>query len=384
MIYLDHSATTPVDGDVLAFICDTMKKGFGNPSSLYDLGIASEKIMRTARRIIAGSLGAAEEEIYFTSCGSEGNNTVLRGVAESRRRRGRRLICSAVEHPSVLRVMDYLEREHGFEVTRIGVDKAGRLDLEALRAAARPDTQLCAVMMVNNEVGTVFPLKEIADIVHGANPDCVFHVDGVQGYGRIPIDLKKTGVDTFSLSGHKIGAPKGVGALYVRAGLRLPPLIYGGGQERGLRAGTENFAFIGGLGLAAKKKLENREEKNEKIARVREALLTALEREGVDFRVNGGGDTAAHILNLRFPGVKSEVLLHFLEGTGIYVSQGSACHNNGKQTSETLTAMGLAAAERDASLRFSFGDETAAEEMETVAKAVAEGAAMIRMMRGKK
>ena len=186
------------------------------------------------------------------------------------------------------------------------------------------------------------------------------------------------------LSGHKIGAPKGVGALYVRAGLRLPPLIYGGGQERGLRAGTENFAFIGGLGLAAKKKLENREEKNEKIARVREALLTTLEREGVDFRVNGGGDTAAHILNLRFPGVKSEVLLHFLEGKGIYVSQGSACHNNGKQTSETLTAMGLAAAERDASLRFSFGDETAAEEMETVAKAVAEGAAMIRMMRGKK
>lgn len=385
MIYLDHSATTPVKPEVLALINDTLERCFGNASALYDLGIASEKVIKESRRILAKSLKVKENEIYFTSCGSESNNTVLRGVAEAYRKRGNHIVCSAVEHPSVLRVMEYLEKEQGFRLTKIGVDREGHFDLEGLKKAVSADTILCAVMMVNNEVGSVFPLKEISAIVKNANPDCVFHVDGVQGYGRIPIDLPKTGVDTFSLSGHKLGAPKGIGALYVREGLRLPPLIYGGGQEKGLRAGTENTAYIGGLGLAAKICLTDRKAKNEKLAAVKNALLDALTEEGVEYIVNGDLErSAAHIVNLRFPGVKSEVLLHYLEGRKIYVSQGSACHNNTKSGSETLTAMGLSPEERDGSLRFSFGDDTEAADMKTVAAAVKSGAEMIKTMRGKR
>lgn len=385
MIYLDHSATTPVRPEVVAFIQDTLTHHFGNPSSLYDLGIASEKIIRESRRTLAKSLHVNEKEFYFTSCGSESNNTVLRGVAEAYCRRGNHLICSAVEHPSVLRTMEYLEREHGFEVTRICVDRRGQLDLAGLKKVMRKDTILCSVMMVNNEVGAVFPLKEIAEIVHGVNADCVFHVDGVQGYGRIPIDLKGCGVDAFSLSGHKLGAPKGIGGLYLRNGLRVAPLIYGGGQEEGLRAGTENVAYIGSLGLAARLSLKDREAKNEHLLRVKKRLIEELRRQEVAFEVNGDLDNAAaHIVNLRFDGVKSEVLLHYLEGQKIYVSQGSACHNNTKSGSETLTAMGLSAEERDGSLRFSFGEDTGEEDMKVVALAVKAGVDMIRTMRGKK
>ena len=385
MIYLDHSATTPVRPEVLAFINDTLASHYGNPSSLYDLGIASEKVIKESRRAIAKTLRVKEDEIFFTSCGSESNNTVLRGVAEAYRKRGDRIICSAVEHPSVLRTMEYLGEEQGFQLTKIGVDRQGHFDLEGLKKAMTEDTVLVSVMMVNNEVGSVFPLKEIADIVHGINPDCVFHVDGVQGYGRIPIDLKKTGVDAFSLSGHKLGAPKGVGAFYLRSGLRLKPLIYGGGQEKGLRSGTENTAYIGALGIAAKLCLENREEKNLRLREVKETLIAELKDAGIAFEVNGDlENAAAHIVNLRFDGVKSEVLLHYLEGQKIYVSQGSACHNNTKSGSETLMAMGLNTDERDGSLRFSFGDSTQKEDMKTVALAVKSGVDMIRTMRGKR
>lgn len=385
MIYLDHSATTPVKPEVQNFIMETMSRHFGNPSSLYDLGIDSEKIITSSRRILAKSLRVKEDTIYFTSCGSESNNTVLRGAAETYRKRGNHLICSAVEHPSVLRTMEYLEREQGFRLTKIGVDAKGRLDLEELKQAMTKETLICAVMMVNNEVGTVFPLKEIAEIVHGVNPDCVFHVDGVQGYGRLPLDLKKTGVDTFSLSGHKLGAPKGIGALYVREGLRVAPLIYGGGQEKGLRAGTENFVYIGALGLAAKISLTDREAKNKRLGEVKASLIQKLREADVDVEINGDAENGAnHILNLRFAGIKSEVLLHYLEGQQIYVSQGSACHNNTKSGSETLTAMGLNAEERDGSLRFSFGDDTSKKDMATVAAAVKSGVDMIRMMRGRK
>lgn len=385
MIYLDYSATTPIKPEVLAFISDTLAHHFGNPSSLYDLGIASEKIIKESRRIVARSLKVQEKEVYFTSCGSESNNTVLRGIAESYRKRGNHLICTAVEHPSVLRTMEYLEKEHGYRLTKVGVDQKGNPDLEQLEKAMTKETVLCAAMMVNNEVGTVFPLNDIAEIVHGVNPDCVFHVDGVQGYGRIPIDLPKVGIDTFSLSGHKLGAPKGIGALYVREGLRIPPLIYGGGQEQGLRAGTENVAYIGSLGVAAKLCLKDRSIKNEHMNEVKQALLSALNDEGVAYIRNGDPqNSAAHILNLQFPGIKSEVLLHFLEGREIYVSQGSACHNNTKGGSETLIAMGLNPEERDGSLRFSFGDDSSAADMSTVAAAVKQGVDMIKMMRGKK
>lgn len=384
MIYLDHAATTPVQPAIVQYIEEILTRDFGNPSSLYDLGIAAEKIVKESRRTVAKSLGAREGEIIFTSCGSESNNLALRGLAEAYQSRGKHLICSAVEHPSVLRTMEYLAGQ-GFELTKIPVDSDGILDLEFLAKALRKDTVLCSVMMVNNEVGTIFPLKEIAALIREKSPDCVFHVDGVQGYGHLAIDLKKTGVDAFSLSGHKLGAPKGVAALYLRTGLRLLPLIYGGGQEQGFRAGTENVAFIGGLGLAAKLALTDRETKNQNLTKVKQTLLASLAQEGVEFQVNGDLQKgAAHILNLRFPGIKSEVLLHYLEGRKIYVSQGSACHNTTKSTSETLTAMGLTAPARDASLRFSFGDHTKAADMAEVAAVVKDGVTMIRAMRGKK
>lgn len=384
MIYLDYSATTPLKPEVLKYIEKTLREGFGNPSALYDLGIASEKIIKESRKIVAKSLRAAEEEIIFTSGGSESNNFALRGIAEAYKKRGNHLICTAVEHPSVLKTMEYLAG-CGYELTHIGVDQKGNLDLAALKKALRKDTILCAVMMVNNETGTVFPLREIARAIREKSPDCLFHVDGVQGYGRIPMDAKQWDIDTFALSGHKFGAPKGVGALYIRKGVRVLPLIYGGGQEGGLRAGTENFPYIGAMGLAAKLSFTDREAKNRHLEEVKQALLAALTAAGVDFEINGDPErTASHILNLRFPGIKSEVLLHYLEGRGIYVSQGSACHSHSKSGSETLTAMGLSADDRDASLRFSFGDETKKEEMAEVAAAVKSGSAMIRTMRGKK
>lgn len=384
MIYLDYAATAPLKPEVLTYIEKTLGEGFGNPSALYDLGIASEKIIKESRKIIAKSLHAGEEEIVFTSCGSESNNFALRGVAEAYQKRGKHLICTAVEHPSVMKTMEYLAG-CGFELTKIGVDENGNLDLAGLKKALRKDTILCAVMMVNNETGTVFPLREIAQMIREKSPDCVFHVDGVQGYGRIAVDLKELDIDTFSLSGHKLGAPKGVGALYIRTGLRVLPLIYGGGQERGLRAGTENFAYIGALGLAAKLSFTDREAKNQHLQEVKQALLNAFTKQDVDFIINGDlAKSVPHILNLRFPGIKSEVLLHYLEGRKIYVSQGSACHNNTKSGSETLTAMGLSVDDRDASLRFSFGDDSKAEEMTAVAAAVKSGVSMIRTMRGKK
>ncbi len=384
MIYLDYAATTPLKPEVLHYIEKTLREGFGNPSALYDLGIASEKIIEESRKTVAKSLHAAKEEIVFTSGGSESNNFALRGIAEAYKNRGNHLICSAVEHPSVLKTMEYLER-YGFELTRIGVDPKGNLDLGAFKKALRKDTILCTVMMVNNETGTLFPLGEIAELIRAKSPACLFHVDGVQGYGRIPVEPKKLNIDTFSFSGHKFGAPKGVGALYIREGIRVLPLIYGGGQERGLRAGTENFAYIGALGLAVKLSLQEREAKNRHLYEVRQALLDALLEAGVDFKINGDPEKSVpHILNLSFPGIKSEVLLHYLEGQSIYVSQGSACHSHTKGGSETLMAMGFSAEERDAALRFSFGDETSCEDMAVVAAAVKSGCTMIRRMRGKK
>ncbi len=385
MVYLDNSATTPVHPQVRQYISDLMAQGFGNPSSLYDLGIASEKVIKESRRAIAKTLKVREDEIVFTSCGSESNNMALRGIAETYHKRGKHIITTAVEHPSVLRTVEDLAA-HGYEVTYLPVDRDGNPDMKFLKRSLRKDTILVAMMMVNNEVGTIFPIEETAKLIRSQSPDCHLHVDGVQAYGRLPIDLKKLDVDTFALSGHKIGAPKGIAALYIREGLRLHPLISGGGQERGLRAGTENFYYIGGLALAAKLILQNRDAKNRTMAEMKAALLSALTEEGVDFHINGNNDEKAvpYIVNLSFPGVKSEVLLHYLEGEKIYVSQGSACHSRTKGSSETLMAMGRDDEERDTALRFSFADDTPKEEMGRVAQAIKAGAEMIALMRGGK
>ncbi|MEG0997478.1 MAG: cysteine desulfurase family protein [Clostridiales bacterium] len=385
MIYLDNSATTPIRPEVREYIYQLMGNQFGNPSSLYDLGIFSEKVMKESRKTIAQTLKVKDDEIYFTSCGSESNNLAIKGIAATYHKRGRHIITTAVEHPSVLRTVEYLG-ENGFEITVIPVDKKGNPHMEKLADALRKDTILVTMMMVNNEVGTVFPLTETAKLIREKSPDCHFHVDGVQGYGRLPIDLKKTDIDTFSLSGHKIGAPKGVGVLYVKSGLRLLPLIHGGGQEKAMRAGTENFYYIGALSLAAKLALKDREVKNKKLWEIKNYLIKCFRDEGIDFVINGSADekSVPYILNVSFPHVKSEVLLHYLEGNKIYVSQGSACHSKTKGSSETLKAMGKNDEERDTALRFSFGDDTKFTDMPEVARIVKQGAQFIsEMQRGK-
>lgn len=385
MIYLDNSATTPVREEVREYIYQLMQNEFGNASALYDLGINSEKILKAARNTLAKALNVKGEEIYFTASGSEANNMAIKGIAETYIKRGRHIITTAVEHPSVLRAVEYLA-ERGWNVTYLAVDSQGNIALEDLEKSLGRDTVLVTMMMVNNEVGTTFPIGSAAKMIRRLAPDCHFHVDGVQAFGRLPIDLQKLDVDTFALSGHKIGAPKGVGALYVRKGLRLQPLIHGGGQEMGLRGGTENIYYIAGLGLAAKLSLEDRERKNQHLAEVRTGFFNALNTAGVEYKINGGNDEKAvpYIVNLEFPGVTAEVLLHFLEGQKIYVSQGSACHSRTKGSSETLTAMGRTDEERNSALRFSFSDDTRCEDMPAVAKAIKEGAEMIKDMRGGK
>lgn len=384
MIYLDNSATTPVRAEVREYIYQLMKEEFGNASALYDLGINSEKILTAARKTLAQALKVKGEEIYFTASGSEANNMAIKGIAQTYIKRGRHIITTAVEHPSVLRTVEYLA-ERGWEVTYLAVDSQGNIDLKDLEKSLRRDTVLVTMMMVNNEVGTIFPIGEAAKLIRRLAPDCHFHVDGVQAFGRLEVDLKALAVDTFALSGHKIGAPKGVGALYVRKGLRLQPLIHGGGQERGLRGGTENIYYIGGLALGAKLSLEDRENKNQHLFNVREDFFKALDAAEIEYRINGGGENLVpYIVNLEFPGVTAEVLLHFLEAEKIYVSQGSACHSRTKGSSETLTAMGRTPEERNSALRFSFSDETKGEDMAAVAKAIKEGAKMIKDMRGGK
>lgn len=376
MIYLDYSATTPVYPAVVDYVTKTLKEQFGNASALYDLGLAAEKIMTESRRLIAQSLGAQTEEIVFTSGGSESNNLALRGVAETYVKRGKHVVISAVEHPSVRLAAEDLAAR-GYELTVVPVDRAGNLSLTELTKVLRRDTILVSVMLVNNEIGTVMPMAQIAQAIRRQAPDALLHVDGVQAYGRLPIPVKSWGVDLLSLSGHKIGAPKGIGALYVREGVRLRPLIFGGGQERQLRGGTENYCYMGALALAARLSLAGRTEKDAHLRNLKQRLLQGMTTAGIDYVVNGDQRTVPYILSVIFPGVTGEVLLHYLEGRAIYVSQGSACHGKSKRPSETLTALGLSKEEQRSTIRFSFGDELTVADIDEVVEALKTGIAMI-------
>ncbi len=371
MIYLDYSATSPVREEVREYIYHLMGSQFGNPSSFYDLGVASERIIKESRRGIAKALHGKEKEIIFTSCGSESNNTAICGVCRAYQKRGKHLITSAVEHPSVMKVMEDMV-ELGFELTVLPVDREGKIRIQDLAAALRPDTILVSIMLVNNELGTIMPIAEAAEIIREKAPQALFHVDGVQAFGRIAIDVKKLGVDLFSISGHKFGAPKGVGALYVREGVRVHPLILGGGQEGSRRSGTENFYYIGAMAKAADLSLKDRDSKNAHLGRVRQALPAALEAEGVEFIINSPLDGAANIISMSFPALRgrSEVLLHGLEQEGIYCSAGSACHAKGNKASETLAALGMDPVLQNSTLRFSFGDEQKVSDMMRVAAVI--------------
>lgn len=358
-VYLDNSATTRPYDRVTELMQRAMGECFGNPSSLHSLGLEAEKKVRKARRQIAKSLGASEEEIIFTSGGTESDNTALYGIARSRKREGNKIITTAVEHPAVLEACGMLARE-GFEIEYIGVDRSCRPDMEQFARAIDDNTILVSVMAVNNETGSIMPIDEMKKLCGKA----IFHVDGVQGYGKMI--LRAESADMISLSAHKIHGPKGIGALYVRKGMKLPPFVVGGGQERHMRSGTENVPGIMGFGLAAQLAQENFEERISTMQKARDYLLSGIVDQIPDVVVNSPRDGAPSVLNVSFLGTRGEVLLHTLEQDQIYVSTGSACSSNKKGQSHVLKAMGLSPKEIEGAIRFSFSEFNTIEEMDYV------------------
>lgn len=369
--YLDNSATTRVFPQVQQLMIETMNEEYGNPSSLHTRGVAAEEYVAKAAEQIAKTLKVDKKEIIFTSGGTESNNMALMGGAFANRRKGNHLITTAIEHASVGNPMKFLQ-EAGFEVTYLSVDSKGHISLEELKAAIRPETILVSLMYVNNEIGAVEPVAEAARLVKSINPDILFHVDAIQAYGKYIIRPKRDNIDLLSVSSHKIHGPKGVGFLYISSKAKVNPLIYGGGQQRGMRSGTENVPGIAGLGLAAELIYENHTEKTEKLYALKARFSAGIRQlEGTILNNGEGTESAPHIVSVSFAGVRSEVLLHSLEMEQIYVSAGSACSSNKPAVSSTLTAIGVKKELLDSTLRFSFGVFTTQEEIDYTLEALA-------------
>ena len=367
--YFDNAATTRVAPEVQDIVKKVMDLDYGNPSSRHRKGAEAEKYIKEAQDIIAGTLKAEPKEIIFTSGGTESNNMALIGAAFANRRRGNHIISTRIEHASVYNPLLFLE-EQGFRITFLNVDRQGHVDPEELKQAICPETILVSVMMVNNEIGAIEPIEEIGKIIKKANPDIVFHVDAIQAYGKLKISVKRCKIDLLSVSGHKIHGPKGTGFLYVRDKVKLRPIIYGGGQQRDFRSGTENVPGIAGLGMAAKLIYTNHAEKIEKIRQVKDTFLTGVRK--LDGVVDNSGE-APHIASVSFRGIeRSEVLLHALEAKGVYCSSGSACSSNHPAISGTLKAIGVEDELLNATLRFSFSVYSSVEEAEYAMQVLAE------------
>ena len=377
-IYLDNSATTRCFPEAAALMNEIFLEDYGNPSSMHHRGVTAERRVLEAKKTLAGLLKVKEKNLYFTSCGTESDNLAIIGGAMAAQRRGRHLITTRIEHPAVLEAMKYLEAQ-GFEITYLGVDRDGLVSAEEAAAAVRPDTILVSVMHTNNEIGSVQPIEEIGRAVKAGNPRVLFHVDAVQGFGKSLILPKRMHIDLLAASGHKIHGPKGVGLLYVADGVRLEPLLHGGGQQGGMRSGTENVPGIAGMALAAKLLCGNLDEDRQRLFAMKNRLIDRL-REIPDIEFNGRTDETAapHILSVRVRGVRAEVLLHALEDKGIYVSSGSACSSNHPRPSETLAAIGTPASEMDNSIRMSLSVMNTMEEMDEAAQAVGEIVPLLR------
>lgn len=363
--YLDNSATTRCLEPVKEIVVKTMMEDFGNPSSRHRKGVEAERYLREARERIAATLKVSEKEIYFTSGGTESNNWALLGGALANRRAGKHIITSAIEHAAVIQPLMFLE-EQGFEVTYLPVDARGHVSLEDLKRALRPDTILVSIMYVNNEMGAVEPIGEIGKMIKGYRPEILFHVDAIQAYGKYRIFPRRLGIDLLSVSGHKIHGPKGTGFLYVKDKTKLHPLILGGGQQKGMRSGTDNVPGIAGLGVAAKEAYTNFEAKQAHLYAIKERMMAGLEKlEEVRLNNDAGEAGAPHIVSASFRGVRSEVLLHALEEKGVYVSSGSACSSNKKlPVSAVLKEIHLEPALLETTLRFSFCEQTTEEEID--------------------
>ena len=371
-IYLDNSATTRVFPEVAELMNRIYLEEYGNPSSMHHKGVEAERRLREARQTLAGILKCSAQNLCFTSCGTEADNLALIGAARANQRKGKHLITTGIEHPAVLESMKYLESE-GFEVTYLPVDANGRVSPEAVANAVRRDTILVSVMHTNNEIGALEPIAELGTRIKAANPDTLFHVDAVQGFGKFVIHPRKLKVDLLSASGHKIHGPKGVGFLYVGDNVRLRNILYGGGQQKGLRSGTENVAGIAGMALAAQILYRNLDAETKRLYVMKQNFLDeVLQMDGV--HVNGltGEESAPHVISLSFEGIRAEVLLHALEEKGIYVSSGSACASNRPHVSDTLLAIGAPPEYLDATLRFSTSVMNTQEELQETAQALRE------------
>ena len=363
MIYLDNNATTRVAPEVAAAMQPYLTELFGNPSSAHALGRNMKDAVEEARQHVATLIGAANvDEIVFTSCGSESDNWAIRGALATQPNK-KHIVTTLVEHEAVRNLCEILEKE-GYEVTRLGVDGNGELDLDELRRALRSDTALVSIMLANNETGVLFPMKEIGRIVR-EQCGALFHVDGVQAVGKIPIDLKETEVDLFALSGHKLHAPQGIGALYLRTGVTLPPFIVGGAQEHGRRAGTSAVPNIVGLGAACN--LATRSDDHDHIRSLRDRLETQILKTIPNARLNGAADPSKRLpntANISFEYVEGQNIMAHLDKAGICVSTGSACHSSTKQSSPTLRAMNVPYTVAQGSIRFSLGRYNTEEEIE--------------------
>ena len=376
--YFDNSATTRCYPEVAEIVVKTMTEDFGNPSAMHLKGVEAEKYVREAAQTLAKILKVNEKEIIFTSGGTESNNLALFGGADANKRSGNHIITTSVEHAAVGQPAERLE-QMGYEVTIVPVDHRGVVQLEALEKALRPDTILVSTMYVNNEVGAVMPVEEIAKLVHEKSPKALYHVDAIQAFGKYRIYPKKAGIDMLSVSSHKIHGPKGVGFLYINEKARIQPQILGGGQQAGMRSGTDNVPGIAGLGVDAKMVYTDFDEKIEHMYQLKERLAEGFLKLP-DVRLNGMEirEGAPQILSASFLGVRSEVLLHTLEEKGIYVSAGSACSSHKRKAAGTLSAMGMEAAQRESTLRFSFSEENTFEEVDYALEVIGQVLPMLR------
>ncbi|WP_022775467.1 cysteine desulfurase family protein [Butyrivibrio sp. AE2015] len=363
--YLDNSATTRAYDEVADLVAKIMKEEYGNPSSVHHMGMVSGERLSQARETIATSLKVDPQEIVFTSGGTESDNLALIGVARANKWRGNHIITTKIEHPAILETMAFLEKE-GFEITYLSVDETGTIDLDELKNAIRKETILVSIMFVNNEIGTLMPIQKAGELIKSVNKDTYFHVDAVQAYGKVLIRPRTMNIDLLSVSGHKIHGPKGVGFLYVKKGTKIVPICYGGGQQKGMRSGTENVPGIAGLALAAKKCYEDFDAKIKKLYDLKQYTVDSLLERIPDIKINGQkvNEGAPHIISVSIKGLAAETVLNMLSSKNIYVSAGSACTSNNPHVSDTLQAIGLEKDLLESTIRISMSFMTTKEEID--------------------
>ena len=377
-IYLDNSATTRCFPEVAQLMTQIMCEDYGNPSSMHLKGVEAEKYIRYAKEVIAKNLKVSEKEIFFTSGGTESDNLAIIGTAMANRRRGNHLITTMIEHPAVMQTMQYLE-SIGFHVTYLPVDEYGMIHLEDLERAITKETILVSIMHTNNEIGSLQPIFEAGVVIKRKNPNTLFHVDAVQGYGKFRILPKKMSIDLLSVSGHKIHGPKGIGFLYIGEKVKIQPIMFGGGQQKGMRSGTENVPAIAGLAKAIEMIYTSMDEDVEKMYQLKGYFISQVTKiEGIKINGKIGTDSAPHVISVSVRGIRSEVMLHSLEERGIYVSAGSACASNKPQVSATLKAIGVEKELLDSTIRFSFSMFTTKEEIDYTVRVMSDIIPMLR------